>query len=148
MVLLASLVGLVSIVVGARLYQIQLEMCERFRIRARDQHRTTTEVPAIRGAILDRRGRELAASVETRSLFAHPRRVENPEEAARLLAPVIGRPRETLLRDLRSGKSFVYLKRFLDADEIERIRALGLPLEGNSPFGMEPAYERVYPLGR
>ena len=32
-VLLASLVGLVSIVVGARLYQIQLAMCERFRIR-------------------------------------------------------------------------------------------------------------------
>ena len=42
------------------------------------------------------------------------------EEAARLLAPVIGRPREALLRDLRSDKSFVYLERFLDADEIER----------------------------
>lgn len=148
MVLLASLVGLVSIVVGARMYQIQLAMCERFRIRARDQHRTTTEVPAIRGAILDRRGRELAASVETRSLFAHPRRVEHPEEAARLLAEAIGRPREAILRDLRSDRSFVYLKRFLDAGEIERVRALGLPLEGNSPFGMEPVYERVYPLGR
>lgn len=146
--LVGALVVVMAALVGVRLYQIQMLMSERFRIRARDQYECRTEVPAVRGSILDRHGRELAASVETLSLFAHPWRVEDPERAAELLAPVLEVPPATLLATLRSDKRFAYLKRFLDPDKVAELRRLALPIGGSHPFGFETGHKRVYPGGR
>ena len=77
--------------IGARLTYLQVFCCHKLRARASMQHWREIEIPATRGAILDRRGRELALSLKTESLFAHPRRVQDPVGAARLLAPLLDR---------------------------------------------------------
>jgi cell division protein FtsI/penicillin-binding protein 2 len=145
--ILAVMVALLAVGIGARLYQLQIVMNERFRIRALDQHQSTVEVPAIRGAILDRHGHPLAVSLERQSLFAHPKRVEQPEHAAELLAPALAMQKSKLLELLRSDKSFVYLKRSLSPEEVAAIGELELPVGANEPFGFEAQHKRYYPNG-
>jgi cell division protein FtsI/penicillin-binding protein 2 len=139
------MVVVTAVAIGARLYQLQISMCERFRIRAQDQHQSSIEVPAVRGSILDRHGNQLAVSLETWSLYAHPWRIEQPERAASLLAPVLGASRAKLLELLQCDKKFVYLKRCLSEGEVEAIRALDLPMGSNESFGLEPQHKRSYP---
>jgi cell division protein FtsI (penicillin-binding protein 3) len=137
-----------AVAIGARLYQLQISMCERFRIRAQDQHHSSIEVPAVRGSILDRHGNELAVSLETHSLYAHPQRIDEPEKVAAALAPILNVSRGKLLKLLRQDKKFVYLKRSLSPSEVEAVRALDLPMGSNEPFGLEPQHKRSYPNDR
>jgi cell division protein FtsI (penicillin-binding protein 3) len=94
-----------------------------------------------RGAIKDSGGYILAASIEMNSLFANPREIANPEEAAAKLSPVLGVGKEQLARSLsRRGRGFVWVRRKLDnarADEIRRMNLKGLY------FRRE--FKRVYP---
>jgi cell division protein FtsI (penicillin-binding protein 3) len=133
--------------IAARLYDLQVLRCDGLRQRAESQHKRRIEVSATRGAILDRHGRELAVSLATQSLYAHPRHVDDPERAADLLAPVVDRPRHELLSLLRSDKSFVWIHRFLEPDRAEAVRSLDLPVD-NLQFGFLPSYKRYYPHGK
>ena len=80
--LVVTAVFLVAIVIGARLFYLQVIKGEELRARAMDQQQRVVEVPATRGAILARQGRDLALSLKTKSLFAHPRRMIDPGTAA------------------------------------------------------------------
>ena len=129
---------------SARLYQLQVQRSEGLRARAISQHERRVEVPPTRGAIVDRHGRELAVSLATESLFAHPWRVEQPKKAARLLAPILGLSKGKILELLRSDKPFVYLRRFLEPEQAEAVRQLDLPVGDNQPFGFLPSSKRYY----
>jgi len=144
------LLGVLALAVGigARLTYLQVFCCHKLRGRASIQHWREIEVPATRGAVLDRQGRELALSLKTESLFAHPRRVKDPEKAARLLAPILGRRRSEVLKLLRSDKTFVYLGRFLEPQQAAQVRALDLPVGETEPFGFLPSSKRYYPRGK
>jgi cell division protein FtsI/penicillin-binding protein 2 len=146
--ILVAVVATVAAAVGARLIDLQVLRSEDLRLRAEDQYRSRVVVPATRGAIVDRNGDPLAISMEGLSLFAHPRRVEDRERAAMLLAPVIGLPRHEILTKLATDKPFVYLKRLLEPDVVERVRQLGLPFGDAGAFGFEREHKRVYPRGR
>jgi len=140
------IIGCVALSIGWRLYEIQVLRCDSLRERAVDQHEDRLVVPATRGAIVDREGRLLALSRETRSLYAHPRRVNDPARAAELLAPVLGKRRGELQRKLESDKSFVYLDRFLEPEVAERVDELNLDDENEGAFGFDSEPRRVYPL--
>jgi cell division protein FtsI (penicillin-binding protein 3) len=144
------LLGVLALAVGigARLTYLQVFCCHKLRGRASIQHWREIEVPATRGAVLDRQGRELALSLKTESLFAHPRRVKDPEKASRLLAPILGRRRSEILKLLRSDKTFVYLGRFLEPQQAAQVRALDLPVGETEPFGFLPSSKRYYPRGK
>jgi cell division protein FtsI/penicillin-binding protein 2 len=134
--------------IGARLTYLQVHCREKLRERASVQHWREIEIPATRGAILDRRGRELALSLKTESLFAHPRRLTSPDRAARLLAPLIGIPQEQVRKRLELDKSFVYLDRFLEPEDAGAVRALDLPIGDGKPLGFLPSSKRYYPRGK
>lgn len=134
--------------IGARLSYLQIRCSERLRDRASTQHWREIEVPATRGAILDRQGGELALSLKTESLFAHPRRVTDHAKAARLLAPIVGLSQAGILERLRSGKTFVYIDRFLEPEQAAAVRALDLPIGDSEPFGFLPSSKRYYPRGK
>ena len=57
---------------------------------ARSQQTEMVTVPGVRGAILDRNGRELAVSEEAASIFATPYQVDDPPAAAARLSKVLG----------------------------------------------------------
>jgi cell division protein FtsI (penicillin-binding protein 3) len=111
--------------------------------RAVQQQVEDLEVPARRGTILDRSGKELAVSEDAVTVFAHPFLIDDPAKVAARLSPLLGRTEDELLKQLSDrDSSFVYLRRKMDASLGHRIEQLGI--EGIDTV-VEP--KRSYPQG-
>jgi cell division protein FtsI/penicillin-binding protein 2 len=65
-------IGLVAwmLVVGARLVQLQITRYTNSAARARNQQSRQSKLQPTRGQVLDRKGRELARSVDTESFYS------------------------------------------------------------------------------
>lgn len=146
--LLVAVVCIASAGVSARLVQYQVLEHEVLSARAERQHKRRLEVPATRGAILDREGRELAVSLTTQALFAHPWRIQDPAGTAELIAPIVDPTRSEIVTRLRSKKPFVWIDRFLEPEQVEAVRRSGLPVGNSEPLGLLPSSKRYYPHGR
>lgn len=100
-----------------------------------------TLLPA-RGDIVDRNGVPLAQTIMAWSIALQPRKLVNdPREVAEKLAAVL--PERTAAQYyamLRSGKTFVYLRRRATPDLVQRVNAIGEPAIA---LAQEP--ERLYP---
>ncbi|MFT3921268.1 MAG: penicillin-binding transpeptidase domain-containing protein [Myxococcales bacterium] len=109
-----------------RAYEIQVRSPENYERHYREE----IEVEAKRGNIYDRRGAELAVSVELDSVFADPVALRNnhllPGEVARALSPVLGIPEAALVPKLSTNKRFVWLKRRVSPRESGALAQLGL----------------------
>ncbi len=78
--------------------------------------------------IYDRNGEILATNVSTASLYAEPRSIRNPQEAAKKVAAIIpSLDYEQVFKKLSSSKNFVWLKRHLTPQEQGTVIELGLP---------------------
>lgn len=134
---------------AVRLSLIQAHEGESLRNRAARQQTVRQVLPALRGEILDTRGRVLAASVQRPGIFADPALVADPRYAACSLAPILGLAPEALEATLRepSAPRFIWLKRGLSEAELagyERV-AHNWGLAG---FGVRYEVTRAYPQGR
>lgn len=126
--------------VGARLVHLQVLNSAWYQERAIRQQEYTVEVSPTRGRILDREGRELARSIEVKSVYATIAEIGDPAAVASKLAPVIDAPEAEILERLCSDRSFVLLKRKVEPEVSARVVALELP-------GIElvDEFKRVYP---
>src|SRR5436190_23899112 len=110
-VTLALVVWMLAI--GARLVQVQLSQHDELAARAQSQQLGAIDTSPIRGQVLDRQGRELARSIDTESLFADPREIQNAAETARRISSVTGLSRDeltALLQDcVETKKKFSWL---------------------------------------
>jgi cell division protein FtsI (penicillin-binding protein 3) len=88
------------------------------------RYQRTIELDATRGRIVDRNGSMLAVSLATYEIWATPRQVD--ETAAVPLAKLLDMPLAELRRRLNGDKSFVLLKRQVDADTAAQLSRLGL----------------------
>ncbi|MDX1388994.1 MAG: penicillin-binding protein 2 [Acidobacteriota bacterium] len=131
--------------IGCRLYKLQIDDSANFVARARGQHERTELVWGRRGAIVDRRGREVAVSIDSSSLYAHPRRVEAPGTTAQRLATVLGVPHGRILEKLESDEPFVWLERRLDTRAANAIRGLDLPVGPSEALNFQTEGKRYYP---
>lgn len=96
-----------------------------------------------RQSIVDRNGNMLAANLKIASLYADPRKVQNPKEVAVRLAQVLPELSAGDMQNrLASGKSFVWLKRGLTPREQYEVNRLGLP-----GLYFHNEQRRVYPQG-
>lgn len=99
--------------------------------------------PRFRADIVDRNGELLVTSLKTSSLYANPRVVLNPQEAALKLSQVLPELNpERLCHRLGSRKGFVWLARHLPPQKQEEIMRLGLP-----GVYLQKDERRVYPHG-
>jgi len=128
--------------VGYRLTVVQGARAEEFAARGLDQRLDRRSLPADRGTIFDRDGRELAVTVDSISVYASPREMADPEQAALQLARLLDVNARDLMRELESGSAFVYLARQLDPDDVTPIVEADIP---GVYFLHEP--KRVYPSG-
>lgn len=125
---LAMVWGLLCLVLVGRLVQVQGVRHKAYLARARRQHERRIELKARRGRILDRHGRTMAVDAESRSFYANPALVEDPDKVAAHFAPLVGRPASRLVRQLRRDGHFVYLARQLD--EAQSARAMSREFTG------------------
>jgi cell division protein FtsI (penicillin-binding protein 3) len=98
----------------------------------------------VRGEIIDRNGNLLAANLPAFSLYAHPREIKNPAAVTRDLAVIFPDiPTEQLLKRLKRGASFVWIKRPITPRQRQQVLDLGYP---GLKFGSRTM--RIYPAGR
>ena len=130
--------------VAMRIVQFTLTDSPDLAWLARRQHHEQIHIAAHRGAILDRHGDTLAASVECPSLFVRPRRVSagdrNRAEAA--LSAALGLPPRAVAAKLASEANFVWLKRAVTPREQAAVH--GLAVTG---LGEVTEARRFYPHG-
>ncbi|MGB5036271.1 MAG: penicillin-binding protein 2, partial [Blastocatellia bacterium] len=128
--------------IGARLAHLQVVDHTWYVARAIRQQERTVEVSATRGRILDTNGRELARSIEARSVYATVSEIKDPASTARRLAALLEVDEKTLLDRLTSDRDFVCLKRKLDIEAAEKVAAL--EIDG---IDFVTENKRVYPKG-
>ncbi|MFC0504500.1 peptidoglycan D,D-transpeptidase FtsI family protein [Micromonospora costi] len=94
----------------------------------------TVDLPAPRGAIVDRDGKPLAHSVEARYVYADPTMIKDPAATARALSPLLGISVSKLVtlmqpRKLENGNPsrFEYLARGVEISRAKQVLALELP---------------------
>ena len=102
-------------------------------------------IQSPRGAIIDRNGRELAVSTMTKSLYIDPSHVENPQEVAANLAPLIGKSEQDILDDIAVGGGFVWVKRRMEQAEYEAVRQLIREKNYVSCLNFRDEAKRYYP---
>ena len=120
------------------------ELSERMRAQVGQDYL----VQSPRGAIIDRNGRELAASIMTKSLFVDPHSVNaegNAEQIARDLAPLIRKSEAEILEDIAVGGGFSWIKRRLDQSEYEAVRKLIREKEYGTCLNFLDEAKRFYP---
>jgi cell division protein FtsI (penicillin-binding protein 3) len=99
-------------------------------------------VPALRGAIVDRTGKELAVTEQADDVAVTPYLVKDPGMVARELSPILRQPAADILPKLvRRDTGFVYLAHQVPATRAARIKKIHTD-------GLEliPQGRRVYPM--
>jgi len=131
-----------ALLVSARLTQVQIVSSDRYIAVGESQRVRKVELPAERGSIFDRDGRDLALSVPRETVIANPRLVSDPLASAQALAPILNEDMAKLQDLLSKDKAFVYLARRVPDDVAAQVKALGLP---GVSFKTEPT--RILPGG-
>jgi Cell division protein FtsI/penicillin-binding protein 2 len=78
-----------------------------------------------RGNIYDRNGLVLAATVNSKSLYAEANKIKNIDIISKKLETILNINREIIQRKLSSRKNFIYIKRNITPLEHQKIIDLG-----------------------
>ncbi|PJZ71321.1 penicillin-binding protein [Leptospira perolatii] len=96
----------------------------------------------LRGAIYDRRGIELALSIDSSTIGIYPANIYDPNFTAVQLAPYLDIPTERIESLIREKSRYFLLKREIDDATASRIMEMALP-----GVRREREFKRVYPHG-
>jgi cell division protein FtsI (penicillin-binding protein 3) len=111
---------------AARAFQLQSLDAERLRELAEAQSHTKVKLDVARGALRDRSGSPLAVTAPVESIAASPRRIEDRERTASVLAHALGRPASHVGQRLDPRRAFAWVERWVDPERAARVRALDL----------------------
>ena len=127
------------LVLGLRLFDLGVLS------RPDDPRGTAVAEPVVeRAPIVDRNGNILATNLTTASLYADTSKLIDVDEAVTKLMRVLpDLSRGELDAKLRSGKSFVWIRRNLTPRQEYEVNSLGLP-----GLAFQREERRVYPFGR
>ena len=124
-----------------RLFDLQVIQGASLRAKAARQQEATIPIPARRGTILDRHGRELALSTPAESIAVFADRVQDRRGFAAALSRTVDVNEGALLNRLEKG-GFQWVKRFASLRDVQRARDLKLPA-----LHFETESKRYYPHG-
>ncbi|OYU17479.1 MAG: cell division protein FtsI [Rhodobacteraceae bacterium PARR1] len=101
------------------------------------------EITATRADITDRNGNVLATNMLTHALYAHPRDMVDPKRVAQELAAIFPEfKEEDLYRRFTDGRSFLWIRKVLSPEQMQKVHEIGDP---GLLFG--PREMRLYPNG-
>lgn len=129
------------IVIGRAVF-LMLQDNQKLEEIAMSQYRAAIQNETYRHRILDRKGKELAISIPAWSIYADPREVKNKRGTASLLAKWLREDPYKLRQKLSEKRKFVWIKRRISNEMMEKIGRL--KLEGI--YGLKENM-RFYPHG-
>jgi len=137
------MVALAFVALASRAVWLQVFSQNFLQKQGEMRYAKTIELPASRGKIFDRNGVVLASSLPARAVWAIPEQVDATPRRLASLAKLLGIGERELRRKLaEEDRSFVYLKRQVDAAVAEQVAALQIP-----GIHQQREYKRYYPQG-
>ncbi|QCB48179.1 penicillin-binding protein 2 [Hydrogenophaga sp. PAMC20947] len=128
---------------GARAAYVQVFGNDFFQRQGEVRFARTLELPANRGRVLDRNGLILASSVVAQSIWAIPEDVDKADPKLQELAKLLNMRLSDVKKHLANeDKTFVWVKRQVDAPIAKEIAALGI-----KGIYQRREYKREYPEG-
>jgi cell division protein FtsI (penicillin-binding protein 3) len=125
----------------SRAVYLQLLPNAQFEKIKKRQFSKIVKLSSRRGDILDREGKELAASITSYSLFADPHIIADPYAVAHKLGKHFKVSYKTLYKKIKNkSKRFVWIKRRLSIEDYEKIQSWNL-----RGLGFKEEYKRIYP---
>ncbi len=149
---LLSVCGMAAfLVLGARLYQIQIVQHDEYEAAAIAQQVRETTVSAARGTIYDRNGVVLAMSAGVDTVYISPAEIERYDEdkeaIARGLSEILGVDYETILKKAGNTNSwYEVVARKVEEDVAEQVRQFKSD-GGYVGIKIESDTKRYYPNG-
>ncbi len=137
---LALLLPVLFLLPASKAFYHQVVNPAPLRQDAFSQSNATQKVPARRGDIYDREGRQLATTLSLPSVFAVCGSGVDRAALARKLAPILEEDPAVLARALGEGKRFTWLKRWVTEDQARQARAVDPRL-----VNFEDDAKRFYP---
>ena len=107
----------------ARYVWVQIVRGDEMLSRLESQVQESSVLHVPRGTIYDAEMKELAISTMVSSLYIDPNHVEDPEQTARDVAPLIGLTEKDILDDIAQGGGFVWVKRQMEPEETKALKA-------------------------
>jgi cell division protein FtsI (penicillin-binding protein 3) len=127
---------------GRALY-LQGMSTEFLQKQGASRYARTLELPATRGKITDRNGQVLASSMPVKAVWAIPEDVLTaPADKIGKLAALLDMSERDLRKKLDSDANFVYLKRQVEQDVVDKILKLNI-----GGIETRKEYKRYYPEG-
>lgn len=141
---------LVCVILAFRVGWIQVVSGERLTRLAAAQQIRDVPIPAKRGTIYDRNGKELAISAITYSVWARPGLIKDsisksddkPDKTAGILADILKMDRRDVLEAIQQNKNLVKIAKYIDKHTADKIREYGL-----TGIEISEDVKRYYPLG-
>jgi cell division protein FtsI (penicillin-binding protein 3) len=123
---------------GMKSVYLQVFCSEWLAKKATDQYERSFPYSGKRGTIYDRNQKEMAVSIETKAVAAHPTNIKDPGGVATQLSRVLGLDYREVYESLSSKKAFVWIKRQISPKEEKELADLALDgvifQTGNSRF--------------
>ena len=147
--LFALVLGLWSLGIAIRLFQLQVLRHARYKAEVIEQNQKPVWIEPERGTIYDRKGQILALSVPAKSISYSPSPAESletrlqPVLKLKALLDLSGAEIERIRAALIEEKPFIFLKRKVDQETADKVKALGL-----NGVKLEEEMRRLYPQGR
>ena len=140
--LTAGIMLLIALLMVGRAVQLQISETEFLQGQGEARFLRQVAIPTVRGSILDRHGEPLAVSTPVESVWAHPGELLQVADRLPELAELLDIPADALERRLtqRATREFVWLRRRINPDLAEEIRALSIP-----GVFFQREYRRFYP---
>ncbi|OAI10658.1 cell division protein [Methylomonas lenta] len=143
--LLLGIMSTAMLVLSGR--AVYLQVLDRVFLKDKGnlQHVSVVDVSAYRGQIKDRNGEPLAISTPVQSIWMNMRQIKDGDrEKLGEMAKILGMPSKDFDAFLKkeAGKRFVYVKRQINPDLAEKIKALEI-----TGVYFERAFKRYYPAG-
>lgn len=140
------LLVMLSVIVGltVRAADLQIRNKDFLQNQGDVRHMRTVEVPAYRGAIIDKSGEPLAISTPVDSIWLNPKELLAQPE----FIPALAKAVDINVKDLKikleqkKQKEFIYLRRRVDPQIAERVKKIDAP-----GVGLQREYRRYYPSG-
>ncbi len=153
-----ALCGIVAfLVLGGRLFYLQIIMHDKYEADAISQQTRQTVVSAARGTIYDRNGRALAMSATVSNVFVSPAELEremkaenpnvneNPETIARDLAAMLNVDYKSILEKFKDTESwYKTVKMKVEDDVADKVRAY-INKNDLKSVHLETSTKRYYP---
>ena len=151
--LLMAIFLVLFMVLGVRLFQLQLIRGEELQLRAQAQWTSESTIQPVRGRIYDRNGTVLAQSATAYTLSVSPRMVSDAGRLAQRLAPVLDMEAETIAKKASDkSRGGVTIKRQLSRETAQQLKTL-IAQDAQSGAGvlnglyLEEESKRYYPMG-